>query len=81
MIITKEDLISKYIYENEDYNLQFEKDSNRFLFMINKSANVLKLFKKDKIQMMIIISRDGILGLTIEETNRILKPYGFEISC
>lgn len=80
-IITKEDLITKYLYESSDYILQFEKDSNRFLFMMSKSANVVKLFKGDKIQMMLIISRDGILGITIEECNRILEPYGFKIVC
>jgi len=79
VILSKESLIHRAIFKNDEYSLHFDK-KNRFCFLIPGNTNFLSIYNKNgDIMLMINVDRDGELGLNIETSNRILENFGFNI--
>lgn len=78
-IIMKDMLAKKATFENENFKIIFDKN-NKLNYLIPNSATTVRIYcKEGNIKSLLIISKDGDLGLDILTTNAILKVFGFEL--
>ncbi len=79
MKITKEDLITKSVFVNDEYSIRFDKE-NRLLYLTANKANIIKIYSlSGDLRTMIVIAKDKKLGVGIDDANKILQVFGFEL--
>lgn len=79
MKITKEDLITKSVFVNDEYSIRFDKE-NRLLYLTANKANIIKIYSlSGDLRTMIVIAKDKKLGIGVDDANKILQVFGFEL--